>query len=757
VAMKKLASTLAAGVVLLGCTIASPAAAADNCPNAGIRAAQHAEALPDCRAYELVSPADKAGGMVAFPTGSSGVATVGGMAAVSSDGETAAFMSYQPFGDAKSGLLGSYRSFRTSQGWKTSAWSPAPPSMDVAPAIYEKPLIIDATEDLKVGFLETTLPFDPLIQRPFNPFNATNFYDIFKLTADSTVQWQSRSNGDTPATEGVTAHYAGRSADGSTVLFETPEKLTPAAAGQVGGKSLYLHRNGQTVLVAAGDSGPAVSDCGAVALDMSRNGTARRGAISPDGGRVVFTAPDPQGSSTSADPSCTAAPQVYVRDHGTIVEASASQRTVPDAVAPAHFEDASADGNSVLFASDAALTNDADPSKPGKLYRYDVDTQQLTLLTPDGGVGAVVASSSDARYVYYVSGTSVFVNANGVSRLVADLPGVNGTGQAEIGFWLFNRPPALATPDGHHLFFQTWTQLGSLAHPNISELYVYSADENAVTCVSCNATGTPPLGDAQLTQDGDRGFWPVAPALRSASADGRRLVFETKDALVPRDVNGTYDVYEWVDGKQRLISDGANEQGSFFFNVDESGKSIFFATAAGLVGQDTDQSAQDVYVARVGGGFPEPAKPIAPCTSDCQGDGRVPSPGAEVTTLGERPSPTDPAPRASKRASVSIAALTAAAKARFARTGSVSLKVKVSAATTVTALAQVTQGKKDVTVARAARRLTKAQTVTVKLGLSRKARLKLTKSGSRAVVVRVTASGSTSAKSLRLRLNGVSR
>src|ERR1700754_3544415 len=53
------------GVLLaLGCAAPATAAAGDACPNAAVRAQQGSGFLPDCRAYERVSPAEKAGGDV---------------------------------------------------------------------------------------------------------------------------------------------------------------------------------------------------------------------------------------------------------------------------------------------------------------------------------------------------------------------------------------------------------------------------------------------------------------------------------------------------------------------------------------------------------------------------------------------------------------------------------------------------------------------------------------------------------------------
>ena len=60
--------------------------------------------------------------------------------------------------------------------------------------------------------------------------------------------------------------------------------------------------------------------------------------------------------------------------------------------------------------------------------------------------------------------------------------------------------------------------------------------------------------------------------------------------------------------------------------IDPSGRNIFFITSQGLVPQDTD-GADDVYDARLGGGFPLPPAPVQPCAGDaCQGPLTNPAP-----------------------------------------------------------------------------------------------------------------------------------
>jgi hypothetical protein len=71
-------------------------------------------------------------------------------------------------------------------------------------------------------------------------------------------------------------------------------------------------------------------------------------------------------------------------------------------------------------------------------------------------------------------------------------------------------------------------------------------------------------------------------------------------------------VYEYEDGQVYLLAAGsAHEE---LFGADPSGDNVFFTTSEPLVAQDTD-TGQDLYDARVDGGFPAPAVP-----AECKGE-----------------------------------------------------------------------------------------------------------------------------------------
>jgi hypothetical protein len=176
------------------------------------------------------------------------------------------------------------------------------------------------------------------------------------------------------------------------------------------------------------------------------------------------------------------------------------------------------------------------------------------------------------------------------------------------------------------------------------EVYLYDAASNRLACASCNPTHARPVGaevafnDEQLVGGGlaekvkgAQQRWVAAnlpPWVRGGySGDGKyvpdlyqprflsdsgRLFFDSRDALVAQDVNGTQDVYEWEPpgvggcttgstafsgqsgGCVSLISAGSSPEESAFMDASETGGDVFFITLSKLTAQDFD-SALDVY------------------------------------------------------------------------------------------------------------------------------------------------------------------
>jgi hypothetical protein len=132
-------------------------------------------------------------------------------------------------------------------------------------------------------------------------------------------------------------------------------------------------------------------------------------------------------------------------------------------------------------------------------------------------------------------------------------------------------------------------------------------------------------GPASFGASGGGSYEPPGTGV-SMSADGSKIFFDSPDPLAAGDTNtGAFsnglfggltlseDVYEWENGHVSLISDGRSATGSVLGGTTPSGNDVILTTLSTLVGQDTD-GFDDIYDARVGGGFPAPAGPGAgPC------------------------------------------------------------------------------------------------------------------------------------------------
>jgi hypothetical protein len=180
------------------------------------------------------------------------------------------------------------------------------------------------------------------------------------------------------------------------------------------------------------------------------------------------------------------------------------------------------------------------------------------------------------------------------------------------------------TPDGKHLLFSSRSGAGLTGYDHgscegeaCSELYLYSADGKKVKCVSCNPTGARAVAEASFTMSTRQGGVGDVPHVNHPmSEDGRYVFFTTAERLVPEDHNGVEDVYEYDSQTEEvhLISSGMDSQPSYFMETSADGHDVFFTTFGRLVGWDVD-NANDLYDARIGGGFPVPGRPV-----ECEGD-----------------------------------------------------------------------------------------------------------------------------------------
>lgn len=714
---------LAAAVTTIAALAASatPVHADDGCPNAAIRSAQHTE-LPDCRAYERVSPADKAGFSVNLPDGMNYPNGSGpGATEIIRGGDGFAYIAGGAFGDpqGQDGMGIAYRALRGADGWSSvSVTAPfGPPAPALLASVGNPDISSDGTRSLitsPAALADGAWPCIELQSLCFigNLYLQDNETGRRRLIAGLT------HDGSAPldATE-----LAMTTPDLEKVLFTTSDALVPDAVPNV--QNLYEWTDdgtprGMLRLVGLGSDGRPLADGAVAGQGRYRGVDVTSRTLSADGRRIFFTSGG----------------QLYVRQDGTTTKrVSASQRTTPDpdGAQPATYWTAESEhGASVFFASGEKLTDDAHatPAEPD-LYRYDVATGALadvTASTQGAGVLGVIGASDDASTVY-LAATAQLVPGKGeagaanVYRWKHDgtpdgelsFVATIGTVAEATGFGALNWatpstfvPPVQVSSDGRFLALLARRALTAHDTAGKVQAYRYDADTGAIDCVSCAPGGAPPNADADF-----RHFTRAEPY--RVVSDRGDVAFHTEDAVLPADRNGVRDVYLYGAGGPRLVSTGADPSLSTLAGISRSGRDVFFSTREPLVADDADDLI-DLYDARIGGGFASPAHP-APCEADaCQG----------------RPAGTQSAPDPASRTFSGPGNLPAPAKKRTtkkvratatARGAAVRVRVQAPAAGRITV--------SGASLRTARKTVRKAQAVTVTVRLTTTAARRLARAG----------------------------
>lgn len=611
----------------------APAVAAQACPNEAVREEQGAAglALPDCRAYEMVSPPGSTPSV--FPARD--VAAAGG--------GRFAYYSLEPApGSDEEGLY--LLATRSSSGWSIQNTTPPQGGLHNSNRIACFPSVFYSSELTSAVLSDGWAVFEegreqvcegdypPLVagelRGPANLFVRDDEDGVYQLV-------DHLPDGQVPAN----ALFLDATPDLSHMVFSEEAKLTPGAPE---GADLYEWAGGADRFVTYLPSGEPVNG----ALVNGARGTATfTHAVSADGEAIFFYADGNLYARLNAgqEPTATGACSAGEAGKACTVQVDGSEAGAEGPGGGGTFVDASEDGSRVFFTDEHRLTTDATALKETPdLYEYNLETGVLSDLTVSSSGAASVlgfsGASTDGSYLYFVAKgvlTEGQVNSSGAVP-VSDRPnlylrhdGVTtfiATLEAGVDFrdWLAvegqrsgeGALSARVSPNGNYIVFDSVEELtGYDNEPAESkdcdggdlcpEIFLYDAGNNQLRCVSCVPDGESPTGSAKIGFPTEELLTPSrSPSypIRNVLNDGS-VFFDTSSVLAPRATNGEVNVYEYQDGNVSLISSGTGAGASEFLDASENGEDVFFATGQGLVQSDNDNTAS-VYDARVDGGFP---------------------------------------------------------------------------------------------------------------------------------------------------------
>jgi hypothetical protein len=336
------------------------------------------------------------------------------------------------------------------------------------------------------------------------------------------------------------ASFADASADGSSVVFTTPEALD-AAGDQDALDDLYERDvdSEQTHLVSATGTCPGQLDC-----------TPVYAGISVTGAHVYFETNE-RISGLDTDSS----QDVYDWAGGTAVVASQGP-TGGNGTPNALFAGNAPDGSAVFFETTESL------------------------VSADGDTG---------QDVYEFSGGSTSL----VSRPAAGCdPPACGDGDEDASVVRSNGVPKAVYDAGSKIFFFTTESLSTEDQDSSFDVYVRDLDVGTTTLVS--------RADPACTLS-TCGNGPNDANLAGASLDGSHAFFITNEPLVDADTDSSQkDVYERSGGQTKLISTGTiNGNGPYnaqLRGVSADGQRAVFVTAERLTDEDDFLGQDDIYL-----------------------------------------------------------------------------------------------------------------------------------------------------------------
>jgi hypothetical protein len=565
--------------------------------------------LPDCRAYELVTPPD---------TNARAPRGIGYMAApyfaTRQASPTGGVLSFQIEGGIIPGSEGTgslggdpYLSTRTEGGWSTA---------DAGPSGSEAPQLVSGS---------------------ISPDQGYSF-------------WSTNGSLGSAAVEGETTFYV-RYPDGHSALIGRGSLASDPRA-----KGLLISQDGGHIIFTSGDDNPAIQ----LEPNAPPSGTATiYDRTSDEVTRVVSLLPGNKTPKAGEG----------ARYEGASLDGKGIAFQLAGKLYLRYNDEETYElGEGLAFAGIAEGGARAFYLQGGKLWRFDATTEEATEFS--SGPVIPVNVSADGSVAYFVSQSALTgepspngqVAQGGQENLYRSEEGAisfvgivtkrdvegesNGIEPVEgLGLWaeaVSNSPfgnagrlavdPSRTTPDGNALLFESRAVLDGYDPQGHAEVYRYDFEANELDCLSCNPTLAPASSNASLQSIaagfGDPDFEPLSSSAYVANlrADGKRAFFQSDEALVPSDVDGLKDVYEWeaqgVGSCKReggciyLVSSGHSLRTDYLYAASDTGDDVFFRTGDILLPRDAEETPS-IYDARVGGGFAEGSKIPCVVAAEC--------------------------------------------------------------------------------------------------------------------------------------------
>lgn len=632
--------------------------------------------LPEGRCFELVSPREP--GPVALPgrVESSEPPFQASAAPGSLD-----YTVESGLPDSTKGALVLYNSLRGATGW-----SPKPEQISAPLKVQNESSstasvsgkVLGLSPDLTCGFEASNQPLDPTAN--INKVTEAGGVALFRRSGNGTYTAVTNlipSNLDEQreAQPGEAFQVAGFTADCRKVVFSTFYAYPGVPAKRESGTGPYLYEWDNGALRGLGyvpaPGGETLTEAVAGGGGSGRNVRRIANIVSANGNRVFFTATKAEGTIEAE----IGKEGVFVREAGaTSRDLSLSETTTPDT--GARFEFATPDGAHVFFTANTGLTTEANASGTD-LYEYDLESDELSDLSISHGsaraeAAAVLGASEDGSRVYFAAQGQLVLNqgpsleeniSSGTYSLYeADrneltfIGRINETSGLNQGI---DSATGRVSPDGRYFLFESAYNVtgytgGQTPFEVVPEVYLFDAEAQTTPtiCVSCRQDGLPSVsGSEALIRPENVNQTHVIRAM--VLRNGQPIIFFlSADRMAEGAVEGQYSLYEWSHDQVFKVTTeppglqpppvekpegGTNrilrviEPQIALGDASADGTDVYFTTPSRLTWEDGDERTS-VYDARIGGGYPSPHPPAAPCEATREGSCQQPATQVPTTT-----------------------------------------------------------------------------------------------------------------------------